>query len=81
VVLEGGELDGKIELTLGAWDMIILPPNTFHEATNIGDSDAWLISINPGKDGRPYTIHPDVIAELRALSEDAGKAAAIGADI
>jgi len=81
LVIEGGELDGRQTLELEAWDMIIVPPDTFHEATNISDGDAWMMSINPGVKGAPYTIHPEVIEELRKLSEHAAGAAAGGVNI
>jgi mannose-6-phosphate isomerase-like protein (cupin superfamily) len=81
LVIEGGELSGRQTLELNHWDMIIVPPDTFHEATNISDDDAWMMSINPGTKGAPYTIHPDVIEALRQLSESAGAAARQGADI
>lgn len=81
IVIEGGEAEGRQTLELESWDMIIVPPDTFHEATNISDADAWIMSINPGVKGAPYTIHPEVIAQLRQLSETAVAAALAGADI
>jgi mannose-6-phosphate isomerase-like protein (cupin superfamily) len=81
IVVEGGEVEGRQSLELGPNDMIIVPPETFHEATNISNEDAWIMSINPGAKGAPYTIHPEVIEALRALSQDAGLAAAGGVDI
>ena len=81
LVVEGGELERRETLTLDRWDMIILPPNTFHEATNISDEDGWMMSINPGVKGAPYTIHPEVIEALRQFSDTAGAAARKGADI
>lgn len=81
LVLEGGELEGRQTLELGRWDMIIVPPDTFHEATNISDEDGWMMSINPGVKGAPYTIHPEVVEELRRFAESAGAAAREGVDI
>jgi mannose-6-phosphate isomerase-like protein (cupin superfamily) len=81
LVIEGGELEGRQTLELGRWDMIIVPPETFHEATNISDEDGWLMSINPGVKGAPYTIHPEVIEALRQLSENVGEAAREGVDV
>jgi quercetin dioxygenase-like cupin family protein len=81
LAVEGGPLDERYELELGPLDMIVLPPDVFHEATNIGDEDGWLMSINPGVKGEPYRIHPSVIQELKAVSEQAGDAAQQGRDI
>ena len=79
LVVEGGELEQPDSVELGPLDMIGVPPDTFHEATSEGEG--WLISINPGSSGAPYTIHPALIEELRALSEAAGAAAGAGRDI
>lgn len=81
LAVEGGPLDDRYELELGPLDMIVLPPDVFHEATNIGDEDGWMMSINPGVKGEPYRIHPDVIRELAAHSRQAGEAAEAGRDI
>lgn len=81
LVLEGGALEGRQSLELDPWDMIIVPPEIFHEATNISDEQGWLMSINPGAKGAPYTIHPDVIEELRRSAEGVGEAAREGVDI
>ena len=40
-----------------------------------------MMSINPGTKGEPYRIHPSVIEELAAVSEQAGEAARDGRDI
>jgi hypothetical protein len=81
LVVEGGELDEPGELVLDAWDVILVPPNTYHEATNVSDSEASLLSLNPGKKGAAYTLHPSVIEELRAFSPAAGEAAQRALDL
>jgi oxalate decarboxylase/phosphoglucose isomerase-like protein (cupin superfamily) len=75
LVLEGGELDARGELTLEPWDVIVIPGGTFHEATNISDAEACLLSLNPGSKGASYALHPQVIEELRRFSPDAARAA------
>jgi hypothetical protein len=81
MTLEGGVLAGRHELTLGQWDVIVIPGDTFHEATNVSDAEACLLSLNPGHKGAPYTVHPSVIEELRRISAEAAAAAERGVDI
>jgi len=81
LVLEGGELDTPCELMLEPWDVIVVPPGTFHEATNVSSADACLLSLNPGRKGAAYTVHPSVIEALRAVAPDAADAAVRGSDI
>jgi len=81
LALEGGELDAPCELILDTWDVIVVPPNTFHEATNVSAADACLMSLNPGRKGAPYTVHPSVIEALRAVAPYAAEAAAHGKDV
>jgi hypothetical protein len=81
LVLEGGELDAPCELMLEQWDVIVIPPDTFHEATNVSDAEACLLSLNPGRKGAGYTVHPSVIEALRAVAPAAANAAALGQDI
>jgi len=74
MTLEGGPLEGgEHELELGPWDVIVLPPNVFHAATNISDGDAWLMALNPDGKGQPFTLHPSLIRELKAWSEGDGR--------
>jgi quercetin dioxygenase-like cupin family protein len=81
LVLEGGELDAPGELMLDAWDVILVPPETYHEATNVSDAEACLLSLNPGKKGAAYTLHPSVIEELRVLAPEAVDAAQRALDL
>jgi oxalate decarboxylase/phosphoglucose isomerase-like protein (cupin superfamily) len=81
LVLEGGPLEGRGELFLEAWDLILVPPDTFHEATNVGVAEACMLSLNPGKKGAAYTLHPDVIEELRSLGPEIEAAARHAVDI
>lgn len=81
LVLEGGVLDERCELMLGPWDVIVVPGNTFHEATNVGSGDACLLSLNPGSKGASYALHPSVIEELRRFSPEAARAAEQALDV
>jgi quercetin dioxygenase-like cupin family protein len=79
--LEGGSLGEPGDLLLDAWDVIVIPPNTYHAATNVSDREACLMSLNPGRKGAPYVLHPSVIEELSAFSAQAGEAARRGLDM
>jgi oxalate decarboxylase/phosphoglucose isomerase-like protein (cupin superfamily) len=81
LVLEGGPLEGRGELFLEPWDLILVPPDTFHEATNVGAAEACMLSLNPGKKGAAYTLHPEVIEELRSLGPEIEAAARHAVDI
>jgi quercetin dioxygenase-like cupin family protein len=81
LVLEGGELDSPGEVMLDAWDVILVPPDTYHEATNVSDAEACLLSLNPGKRGAAYSIHPSVIEELKLLAPHAAEAAQRAVDV
>jgi quercetin dioxygenase-like cupin family protein len=81
LTLEGGELDERGALMLDPWDVIVVPSNTFHEATNVSDESACLLSLNPGSKGASYALHPSVIEELRRFSPAAARAAERALDI
>jgi hypothetical protein len=81
LVLEGGVLDERAELILEPWDVIVIPGDTFHEATNISAAEACLLSLNPGSQGASYALHPAVIEELRQLSPEAAHAAERALDV
>jgi quercetin dioxygenase-like cupin family protein len=74
LTIEGGPLEQRGELLLEPWDVIILPGDTFHEATNVSESVACLLSLNPGSKGASYALHPTVIDELRMFSPEAARA-------
>ena len=81
LVLEGGQLSEPGKLILEKWDVIVIPADTFHAATNVSGSEACLLSLNPGRKGAGYTLHPDVIDELRVFSPEAGEAAQRALDV
>ncbi|HWM68833.1 MAG TPA: hypothetical protein VNO35_19745 [Steroidobacteraceae bacterium] len=82
LTLEGGVFDdGRHVLELGPWDVIVIPGDTFHEAQNISDSEACLMSLNPGIKAAGYTVHPGVIEEIRRFSAQAADAAQQAVDI
>lgn len=81
LTLEGGPLEKPGELLLEPWDVIVIPGDTFHEATNVSDSEACLLSLNPGKKGASYALHPSVIEELRKFSPEAARAAERAMDV
>jgi oxalate decarboxylase/phosphoglucose isomerase-like protein (cupin superfamily) len=81
LILQGGELDEPGELMLEPWDVIVIPGNTFHEATNVSDAEACLLSLNPGSKGASYALHPSVIEELRRFSPEAAAAAERAMDV
>lgn len=79
--LEGGSLGEPGDLVLDAWDVIVVPPNTYHAATNVSDREACLLSLNPGRKGAPYVLHPAVIEQLSAFSAETAEAARRGMDM
>lgn len=82
MTLEGGPLDaGTHVLELGPWDLIVIPGETFHEAQNTSDSEAILMSLNPGVKAANYTVHPSVVEEIRRFSPEAAAAAERALDI
>jgi mannose-6-phosphate isomerase-like protein (cupin superfamily) len=82
LTLEGGVLDeGSHVLELGPWDVIVIPGDTFHEALNISDADACMMSLNPGNEAAAYTVHPHIIEAIRRFSPEAASAAEKALDI
>jgi quercetin dioxygenase-like cupin family protein len=51
------------------WDVVSMPPNSFHSATNISDQMAFIMSVNDGTKTAPYTIPADVLAEIAAAKK------------
>ena len=81
ITLEGGVLDGRHELLVGPWDVVTIPGETYHEAVNVSDEQACLLSLNPGKEGATYTIHPNVLEELRGQFPQVAAAARDAIDV
>lgn len=52
------------EVTVGPMDVVAVPGDVFHAATNVGEEAAFMMSINTGDDTAPYKIHPSILAEL-----------------
>jgi mannose-6-phosphate isomerase-like protein (cupin superfamily) len=57
------------EVTIGPLDVVAVPGDVYHEALNIGDCVGCMMSINMGTDTARYTIHPDLVEELRRFAE------------
>jgi len=69
------EVGGVGTITAGPWDVVSMPGGTFHAATNIGDEVGYMMSVNNGTKTAPYTIAPEIIAEIGEAGR-AGKTAA-----
>jgi hypothetical protein len=41
----------------------------FHSAVNVGDGDAYMMSVNAGQMTAGYRIAPEIEAELASLTE------------
>ena len=63
-IVMGGE--SPAELEVGPWDVVAVPPDVFHSAVNIGETEGWILAINTGGDGAPIQWDPALIAEIRA---------------
>jgi mannose-6-phosphate isomerase-like protein (cupin superfamily) len=67
VTVEGDSVEGNTEVTVGPLDVVAVPGDVYHDATNVGDSPGHMMSINMGTDTARYAIHPSIIEELRRL--------------
>jgi quercetin dioxygenase-like cupin family protein len=61
-------IEDDTEHTITALDVVAVPGNTFHGAVNVGDTNAYMMSINMGSDTARYTIAPAIVEELRRLT-------------
>lgn len=71
--------DGEEETILRPFDIISVPPDAMHAATNIGDDVGWIMTVNAGHGGAKIVWGADVLAELAALGRSAALAEQPGA--
>jgi quercetin dioxygenase-like cupin family protein len=62
-------IEGIGDVIADPWDVIAVPPGSFHSAVNIGDSEGYMMSVNAGNMTAGFKIAPEVQAELDALTE------------
>jgi quercetin dioxygenase-like cupin family protein len=62
--------NGEQATILKPFDIVSVPPDAMHGATNVGDEVGWIMTVNAGHGGAKIVWGPDVLAELAA----AGKA-------
>lgn len=64
-----GENAGQ-ETVIGPWDIISVPPNEMHGASNISDEEGWMMTINAGHGGAKIHWALNLVEELRASGHD-----------
>jgi hypothetical protein len=57
---------------MGPLDVVAVPGDVFHEATNIGSDAGYMMSINMGTDTARYALGPAILAELGKSNATAG---------
>jgi len=62
-------LEGVGDVFAEAWDVVAVPGGLFHSAVNVGDGDAYMMSVNAGQMTAGYRIAPEIEAELASLTE------------
>jgi quercetin dioxygenase-like cupin family protein len=48
------------------WDVVVIPGDVFHSATNVSDAAAYIMSVNAGTMTAGYTIAPAVLEKIKA---------------
>lgn len=61
------------ETILEPWDIISVPPDEMHAATNISDETGWLMTVNAGFGGAKIRWASDVVEQVRELGHDAAE--------
>lgn len=56
-------------VSVGPLDVVAVPGDVFHDAVNIGQEAAYVMSINMGTDTARYALHPAILEELGAPGE------------
>ena len=68
-VVMSGQWEMDVEGTktiVNPFDVISVPPDLFHAATNVSDQTAVMMAINEGQTGTPIRLDPALLAELAA---------------
>jgi mannose-6-phosphate isomerase-like protein (cupin superfamily) len=52
------------EVTIAPMDVVAVPGDVYHAATNVGEKLGFMMSINVGSDTARYTLHPAILEEL-----------------
>ena len=62
--------DGESLVTLGPWDILNVPLNVMHSATNVSNAAAFLMVISTDQRGPEIFWDPKIIAEINEAGGD-----------
>lgn len=62
-------IEGVGDVFAEAWDVVAVPGGLFHSAVNVGEGEAYMMSVNAGEMTAAYRIAPEIEAELASLRE------------
>jgi quercetin dioxygenase-like cupin family protein len=62
-------IEGIGDVIAEPWDVIAVPPGSFHSTVNVSDGEGYMMSVNAGNMTAGFKIAPEIQAELAALTE------------